>query len=264
MNLWDSHHHRHDARLARFSEEIETAVRVHQISGGVVNATRESDWADAIVFAAHHDGTTVALGLHPWFLAERSAAWEIKLRQLLATDPTISLGEVGLDRWIEGHDISLQSEILRAHLRLACEFDRPITIHCVRAWSELCAVLKATPLPTRGLLIHAYQGPPALTPYFIECGAYFSFSPYFLHSRKHAVANAFATFPEDRILLETDAPSLAPPREHRLYELPDDLNHPAHLIVACRALASIRETSPDAIADLTAANHARLFGCRPH
>ena len=98
---------------------------------------------------------------------------------------------------------------------------------------------------------------------FLARGAYFSFSPSFLHERKSAQREIFRTLPADRILVETDAPDLAPPPEQNPHPLAGEngkvLNHPANIAVAYDALAEIRGMTREKLAVVVHENFARLF-----
>jgi TatD DNase family protein len=99
---------------------------------------------------------------------------------------------------------------------------------------------------------------------FVERGAYFSFSPYFLHGRKAAQREVFAAIPVDRLLVETDAPDLRPPDEWNPRPLIDvegnPVNHPANIDVAYQGLARIRGMEVEKLAPAIAQNFARIFG----
>jgi TatD DNase family protein len=192
-----------------------------------------------------------------------SDAWLEKLLHFLDAHPGAGVGEIGLDRWIEGHDPVAQAECFRAQLAIAAERNLPATIHCIRAWGALWDIVRKNPVPARGFLLHAYGGPAEMVHGFIKRGAYFSFSPSFLHERKSAQREIFRTLPEERILVETDAPDLAPPPEQNPRPLAGEhgktLNHPANIVLAYDALAAIRGTSREELASVAAENFARLF-----
>lgn len=261
--LLDAHNHLHDSRLASWRAEILAELPTLGIRGAVVNGTREDDWAQVAALAATTGWAVPSFGLHPWYANERTPAWRENLLRFLDAHPTAGVGEIGLDRWIEGNDPVAQTECFRWQLGIAAERNLPATIHCVRAWGALWDILRSEALPARGFLLHAYGGPAEMVRGFLELGAYFSFSPYFLHDRKVAQREIFKRLSSDRLLVETDAPDLAPPPERNPRPLSGDdgkiLNHPANLLVAYDALAGIRGVERDELAAVVATNFARLF-----
>lgn len=225
--LFDSHNHLQTPRFDQLRDDLILEMRRVGISRCVVNGTTESDWPKVKGLAQDHPDLVIpSYGLHPWHLKQRSDHWLNTLVGLLKESPTAAVGECGLDRWFRGHDIDLQLPIFKKHLDLAVHFDRPITIHCLKAWGPLLTVLKkSTVLPTR-ILLHSYSGSLETARELLRLGAHFSFSGHFLHSRKAKVREIFRQLPPDRILVETDAPDMRPPSPN--YRL-EDLNHPANL-----------------------------------
>ena len=256
----DAHNHFHDERLAPFRAEILTVLDIER---AVVNGTREEDWPAVAALAAEHPWALSSFGLHPWYVKERSPRWIESLATALDAHPGAGVGEIGLDRWIEGHDLDDQREVFTTQLALAAEKDRAATIHCIRAWGALDEVLRSSPLTSRGFLIHAYGGPAEMTRGFLDLGAYFSWNAYFLHDRKSEQREIFRTLPAERILIETDAPDLAPPDARNRHPLQDKagriLNHPANLTLAYESLAQLRGTKIETLTRQVADNFAKLF-----
>ncbi len=261
MKLIDAHNHLHDARLAPHLPEILWTV---DLECAVVNGTREDDWPGVAALAAQHSWVLPSFGLHPWYVAGRSSRWFDKLLEELDAHPRAGVGEIGLDCWIEGHDLADQTAVFTAQLALAAQRNLPVTVHCIQAWGALWEIVRTHPLPARGFLIHAYGGSLEMVRSFARRGAYFSFSPYFLHERKAAQRAVFAAIPDDRLLVETDAPDLRPPDERNAHPLMDatgaPINHPANIATAYTGLAEIRGLEVEALTALVAANFARLFG----
>jgi TatD DNase family protein len=260
----DAHNHLHDARLAPFRDGFLTELPSLKVTGGVVNATRESDWNEVAALCAEHEWLRPAFGLHPWYVAERGDTWEQSLTDLLDRHPGASLGETGLDCWIEGHDIEDQKRVFIRQLDIARERNLAITVHCLRAHEPLRQVLMKNAIPARGFLLHAWSGPASLTDFLLERGAHFSFPLYFMHARKEAQRELFRVLPADRVLVETDAPDLVPPEEYDTCPLthPETgkpLNHPANLIAAYETLAGIRGVTVPELAATVSVNWKRLF-----
>jgi TatD DNase family protein len=257
--LYDAHNHLHDARLAPWRADLLESLPRLDVGGAVVNGTRQSDWPSVAELCEAHGWLRPAFGLHPWHVARRSDSWEAKLVQHLDRVPRATLGETGLDCWIAGHDIADQQRVFLRQLEIARERNLAITVHCVRAHEPLRQVLQKHAAPARGFLIHAWSGPASLTDFLLERGAHFSFPLYFMHARKAAQRELFRTLPEDRILVETDAPDLTPPLEWNAHTLDGDLNHPANLVPAYEALASLRGVTLAALEESVEANWRRLF-----
>ena len=263
MNLLDAHNHLHDARLAPHRAAILAELQRLQVSRAVVNGTREDDWDAVSALSREHDFVIPSFGLHPWYVAKRTSDWLPKLREKLAAHPNAGIGEIGLDRWIEGHDLDAQTEVFLPQLALAAELNRPATIHCLRAWGALHDLLHKHPLPQRGFLIHAYGGPAEMVEGFVVRGGYFSFNAYFLAERKARQRDVFRHIPIERLLVETDAPDLRPPNEFNAYPIRDErgelINHPGHIALAYETLAKLRGVSFEELVAQVSANFPRIF-----
>lgn len=263
MNYLDAHNHLQHPNLAPHRAAILAELQQIGLRRAVVNGTTENDWPDVSAWAEEHSFVVPSYGLHPWYIAGRSTRWLDVLRAALEAQPAAGVGEIGLDRWIEGHDLADQTTVFRAQLDLAEELARPVTIHCVQAWGALQECLAERRFP-RGFLIHAYNGSSEMTAGFIKLGAYFSFSPYFLHERKAAQREIFRQLPLDRVLVETDAPDLRPPDELNPRPLTGadgkPVNHPANIDFTYTELAKLRGISIDELTVKAAENFERLFG----
>lgn len=258
--LFDAHNHLQDERLDPWRTEIVKEVPEAGIGEMIVNGSCEEDWPQVAELAKKHAWVRPAFGLHPWYVKERSPQWLEKLREHLVTHPRAVVGETGLDRWIEIPDVKAQLSCFRAQLALAVELDRPITIHCLRAFGLLEEVLRSERLPRRGFLLHSYGGPVEMVPGFVRLGGYFSVSPYFAHSRKSAQLATFAKIPLERLLAETDAPDMWPPPEHNPHPLPSvNVNHPLNLVVSYDLIANQHGLSREEAEKVVAVNYRRLF-----
>ena len=261
--LFDAHNHLHDARLLPWRAEMIAELPSLGVRAAIVNGTREDDWADIASLAAATPWVLPSFGLHPWYVNARGPAWREALIHFLDAHPGAGVGEIGLDRWIEGHDPVAQAECFRWQLGIATERDLPATIHCIRAWGALWDIIREGATPARGFLLHAYGGPAEMVAGFLDHGSYFSFSPSFLHERKAAQREIFKHLPADRLLVETDAPDLAPPPERNPRPLSGadgkPLNHPGNLLVAYDALAEIRGVVREKLAAAVAENFVQFF-----
>lgn len=264
--LFDAHNHLQDDWLQPHRDTVLSSLRAINLTGAVVNGTEEGDWSEVARLAGQHDWILPSYGLHPWRVKHRSPHWKERLiEELDAAGDRVALGEIGLDRWIQDHDLDDQTKVFVAQLRLAVERNLPATIHCLQAWGALMDVLRRETLPPRGFLIHAYGGPAEMVGPFAKLGAYFSFNGAHLHERKTARREIFREIPLERLLVETDAPAMPPPPEHAPFKLPhtadgDVVNHPANIAHIYDELARLRGMPLDELAAQVAENFRRLFG----
>jgi TatD DNase family protein len=266
MDLWDSHAHLQDPELA---PHLEAAMRRAEMAGVrhiVCNGTQEADWPLVAQLAkqavATHPTVIPCYGLHPWHVKERSGQWLKSLETALTAGPS-GVGEIGLDRWIEPRDEAAQETVFRAQLALARRLNRPVMIHCLRAWDWLMRVLREEPPPAAGMLLHAFGGPLDCIKPLANMGAYFSFAGDVLNERKLQKRAALLCIPPERLLLETDAPDLIPPELFRVLALTGvrrkQLNEPANLAEILRGVARLLGESPETLAIRVFENGRRFF-----
>ncbi|MDF1752181.1 MAG: TatD family hydrolase [Verrucomicrobiales bacterium] len=252
----DAHCHLQDESFGDDFEAIFSESLSRGIQSFVVNGTSENDWEKVADLAREHPEIKPSFGLHPWYVSERSPEWRAQLEELLIEFPKAGVGEIGLDRWIKNHDIEEQLPVFEAQWKLAHSLDRPLSVHCLKAWGHLVESLNH--LPEHRFLLHSYSGSEELVPVFSGKGAYFSISGYFLKAAKAEKLKVFSTVPTDRLLLETDSPSMELPGELDLH--PDfEFNHPANLAVVYRQVAENEGIPLDALVERTRANFDRWF-----
>ncbi len=223
-------------------EDIIAEACLRGVTRFVVNGTSESDWGKVAELARTHSEIIPSFGLHPWYVRDRTESWLEELEFWIDQFPDAGIGEIGLDRWINDYDIDDQQRVFEKQWNLAMKKERPISLHCLKAWGPLDQALKH--LPRTRFLLHSYSGSFESVPVFVEYGAFFSISGYFLKSDKATKAAVFEHVPEDRLLLETDSPDMRLPRELDLF--PErSYNHPANLSVIFQDIARRRKISPD-------------------
>lgn len=238
----DAHNHLQAPELLVHFGEIYAESKRLDIGLMLVNGTSETDWSKVVeLHEIYPQWVLPSLGLHPWYLNWRTPDWDKQLTYLLNKYPA-AVGECGLDKWMPNFDLDLQVEILVRHLEIAHKHQRPVSLHCLKAWGSLLKVLENNPLPKRGFLLHAYSGPLEMIERLTQLGAYFSFNGYFLEARKADRLEALRRFPIERLLIETDAPAMPLPEAASRFDLGIDndgkrINHPANLTVVYQAAA---------------------------
>lgn len=263
MKLYDAHNHLQDDRFAGRQAELLRETASIGVAAMVVNGSCESDWPDVEALARQSSMVIPSYGLHPWYHGERSRDWLDGLAAFLDRAPS-AVGEIGLDRWKEDLPYEEQEGVFLEQLALACRLDRPVSIHCLKAWGRLLELLNAHPVPAPGFLLHSYGGPAEMAPAFARRGAYFSFPGFYAHERKARQRDAFRQIPVDRLLVETDAPDQGLPDELNKHPMQDSngtvINHPANIEVVYRVLADVRGIPRDELAARVSENFTRLFG----
>lgn len=259
MPLYDAHNHLQDPRLRDHREAILAACRTEGLGGMVVNGTSEQDWDEVLALAREVPSVLPSLGLHPWEVPARTPEWLDRLTRRV-NDTGCAIGEIGLDRWKPDLPYDDQEQVFLAQLSLGAERNLPVSIHCLKAWGRLHALLEETPRPERGFLLHSYGGAAEMVERFAALGAFFSIPGYYLHPRKDRAWRLLEVIPPDRLLLETDAPDQAFPGDRVRYPLPGGLNHPANLPVLADAVAAFLGTTREALDHQLADNHQALFG----
>jgi TatD DNase family protein len=261
----DAHNHIQDERLAPYRDECVAEMRRLGVKRWAVNGTGESDWAAVGELAEDFSEETIpCFGLHPWFIQDRSEDWESTLGEILDRFPQAGIGEIGLDKWIRDHRIDEQELLFRQQLKIAAERNRPVMIHCLKAWGRMLEVLRDEPLPDRGFLLHSFAGPAEMIESFVELGGYFSFSGHFIHGRKAVVREAFKRVPLDRLLIETDAPDMNLPESLDRYQLGtkegERINHPGNIEAIYDFVSEMLEIGRNTLDVQIDENFGRLFG----
>jgi TatD DNase family protein len=263
MRFFDAHNHLQDSRLLQHMSQVAQLLPTLPLAKAVVDGSGEDDWFLVADLAKAYPWVLPSFGVHPWYVSEQSPDWLQHLREILLRHQEAAVGEAGLDRWIPQPDLPLQLSMLRSQLQLATELQRPISLHCLRAFGLLLETLQTEQLPSRGFLLHSYGGPVEMVPQFVRLGAYFSVSPYFLHPRKSQQWATFAQVPLHRLLVETDAPDMWPPDELNPLPLQDStgkpINHPANIQLIYQHLARLRAMPLAELAGVVEENFTRLF-----
>lgn len=258
-SLYDAHCHLADARLAPFASMVQASLEAIGCEYSVVNGTSPADWQAVLDYTKANPSTLPAIGLHPWQVNTAPSNWQVSFLQALDNGVRI-IGEIGLDKWIEGYDIEAQKNAFRWQLAEATRRNLPVSIHCLKAIEPLMETLCAVERPQRGIHIHALNVSTESARKLIEMGSYFSFNAGQIKPKAKHIYDLIRAIPDDRILIETDAPDFLPAEQHRFYTLKDTtLNHPANLRANYEVIAEVRQVSFEELSDVVAANFKRYF-----
>jgi len=205
----------------------------------------------AVDLARRQPEVEATVGLHPHEAQWLETQWDA-LEALAREAPIVAIGEAGFDFYYAHSPFDAQELAFRHQIRLAHELDLALVIHSRDAWDDTFRVLEEEGLPRR-TVFHCFTGGPDEAHRAIELGASCSFSGIVSFRNARDVQAAAAIVPDDRLLVETDAPYLAPV-PHR-----GSMNEPAFVVEVGRALAAARDTDVESIAALTRANAEAIF-----
>ncbi len=241
--LIDSHLH-----LTDYEPGTDIAAMLEHASGAgvshvVCNGTWPGDWPKVLDLASAYPQVIPCFGVHPWFVGRCPSDWLAVLEDFVRHVPC-GIGEIGLDRYREPYDASVQEAFFRAQLGIARKYNRPAMIHCVKAWGWLVDILRSEPALPCGMLIHSYGGSADTARILAGMGAYFSFGGKVLEPNYARARESLRAIPLDRLLVETDAPCMLPPEAFRIQAIPsldgtELFNHPANLPHILRGIAEL-------------------------
>ncbi|MFP4156180.1 MAG: TatD family hydrolase [Opitutales bacterium] len=265
-SYYDAHVHLAHPAIAESLDDILEGYQSIALKKAVVVGTSPADWSAVAEIADRDHRFIPAVGLHPWQVNARpDPDWKRKMLAHLEQGVTI-IGEIGLDQWIKDHDIESQLAAFRWQFALATERNLPTSIHCLKAHEPLLQTLRQVRLPERGFALHAYNGPPETIWELLDLGAFFSVNGGQLKPNAKRIHELLHRIPEDRLLIETDAPDFLPPKTQQAFHLravhderQPPLNHPANLKTGYQAIAEARGCSVEELAEIVEANFTRYF-----
>lgn len=214
----------------------------------VTIATDAPSARSGIAIAAAHDGVWATVGLHP-----HDASLGIDgLEELLDEPGVVGVGECGLDYHYEHSPRDVQREMFAAQIDLAIRHDLALVVHTREAWDDTFEIFASVGVPER-TIIHCFTGGPDEARRCLDLGAYLSFSGIATFKNAPEVREAAALCPEDRLLIETDSPFLAP------VPYRGQSNRPAWVPVVGATVAEVRGVAPRQVAAAVWANAEQVF-----
>ena len=252
MKLFDTHCHLTDDPLKGDLDGVLARAAAAGVGYFLVPGYDLASSRQACRLAAARPGISAAVGLHPAWLEQGEDFSPEPFRQLARLRRPAAIGEIGLDYALDNFSPAEQEKALRAQLELAGILGLPVLLHCRRAFEPLYLVLKDYP-GVVGVL-HAYGGGPKLMERFLEMGYYLGFGGGLTRPNAKKVRACARTIPQERILLETDAPYIG------THLVPKGETEPRETAAVAAALAEIRGLSLAETVSLTTANAFRLFG----
>jgi TatD DNase family protein len=254
-SLVDAHCHLGDKAFDGDRGAVVDRARAAGVGHVVVIGESLAGSERASVLARATPGLSATAGVHPHEAKTWSAEVEAALRVLLAAPETVAVGETGLDYHYDHSPRDAQRRAFEAQLALAAELGKPVVVHARDADDDVASLLRDWGRRVPAVVLHSFSSGAAVWEAGMAIGGYFSFSGM-ITFKNWTLSDRLTACPPDRLLVETDAPYLAPV-PHR-----GARNEPAFVRAVAECAAAARgESAPDFFARSTA-NARRCFGAR--
>jgi TatD DNase family protein len=253
--ITDSHCHLNYKGLIEDQAAVIARAREAGVGTMLNISTREREWDDIIATAESDPDIWASIGIHPHEADTHPHVDTAKLIERAAHPKVIGIGETGLDFYYDHSDRDRQRASFRAHIAAARETGLPLIVHTRDAENDTAAIL-AEEMEQGAFtgVIHCFTASGAFANKALALGFFISISGIVTFKNARDLQDTAKRIPEDRLLIETDAPFLAPvPHRGRTCE-------PAHVADTARFLAELRGASFDELAERTTANFRSLFG----
>lgn len=256
MQLIDSHTHLDFPDFDADRLPLLARSRALGVEQMVVLGVEQNTWQRLWDLVQTDSQLYAALGLHPVYLDRHRPEHVTELGQWLnrlAGHPQLcAVGEIGLDFFLPELDRDAQQQLFEAQLKLASDFQLPALLHVRRSHAQVIATLKRFRLQ-RGGIIHAFAGSREEAREYIKLGFKLGVGGAATWPQALRLRKVLTDLPLEALVLETDAPDMAPAM------FPHQRNSPLHLPNICQALAEVLNISPEQLADATTANACALF-----
>lgn len=250
--LFDSHCHLDFPAFDADRQDVIRACREAGLAGIVVPGVTAATWPRLLEVVAGEPGFLhAALGLQPLFLDEHRDADLKALRAAVETHQPVAVGEIGLDYYDKRLERGRQRELFRAQLAIAREADLPVILHVRKAHEEVLGTLRQARVC--GGVAHAFNGSLQQARRYIDLGFKLGIGGAMTHERARKLRAMVRELPLEAMVLETDAPDMAP-AGHR-----GERNSPAYLPEVVAALSELRGEAPEALARATSRNVQDVF-----
>jgi TatD DNase family protein len=253
----DSHCH----VVKEYFAEDQDAVITRAIEKGVgqlVNPGVSLADADEVVqLTEKYEQLFGGVGVHPHEAKSWSAESEGKMRAVAGREKIVAIGECGLDFFYKLSEPEIQKDVFARQVRLACELNKPVIVHCRDAWDECLDILEREGRGAVKGVFHCFTGGPEILPRIKALDFFVSFSGIVTFPKSDQIQKAAPLVPLNRILVETDCPYLAPQK------MRGKRNEPAFVWMVAEKIAELRGMTLEEAARACAENASALFSLPP-
>lgn len=250
--LFDTHCHLNDQKSFPDPAEYVNAARAAGVNRIADIGCRPSEWETSLALSRQFEEVYSVLGWHPNYAAHYTPEALEPVEDLLKQPKVVALGEIGLDYHWDYAPRELQYDAFRAQMEMAIRTEKPIVIHAREAYSDVLDILEAH--PHTPVLFHCFAGNLADAERAVKLDCYFGVDGPITYKKADELREVFAWLPRDRVVIETDAPYLAP------VPFRGKTNQPAYVAHVNEGLAAVWKVDAAECAAITTANGNRFFG----
>lgn len=253
ISIFDTHTHLNvENFIGKEDEELALAKEMGVTAHNVVGFDKET-FEGALALANKYPEVYATIGWHPTEAGSYTKDIEEMIIANLENEKVIALGEIGLDyHWMEDPK-EVQIEVFKRQIQLSKDYNLPFVVHTRDALEDTYQVIKEVGVGPCGGIMHSYSGSLDMAQKFIELGMLISFSGVVTFKKATDIQEAAQAIPLDKMLVETDAPYLAPvPKRGRE-------NHTAYTRYVVDKIAQLRGLTSEEVAAVTTANAKRIF-----
>ncbi len=255
MNLIDTHCHLADKRLGRNIDKVIDQARGAGVNTMISAAANLSDARIAADLASQHPEVFCTAGVHPHHAAEHDKSYLGQIEQLAAGDRNVAIGEIGLDYHYDYSPRPRQQESFAEQIALADKLGKVIVIHTREAFDDTMTIIADSGVDGARFVFHSFTGGADEVRRILDIGAMVSYSGIATFKTADDIRGGAAIVPDDRIMVETDAPYLSPVPVRNVRP-----NQPAYVAHVAVCLAALRGVALEQFADQTTSNAKRFFG----
>ncbi|MEJ5253450.1 MAG: TatD family hydrolase [Armatimonadota bacterium] len=254
MNIWtDTHCHLNHPDFAADAPQVWERARQAGVRSAIIVGYDLASSDAAVQTAQRLEGCWASVGIHPHDAVQCNRDALLRLRQLASQPSVVAIGEIGLDYYRNLSPRDVQQQAFEEQIGLALDLRLPAIIHCRDAYDDLLDILARYPL--RGVL-HCFSGEVHHAQRAVEMGWYLGIGGVITFKNAHTLREVVQQIPLRYLLLETDAPYLAP-TPHR-----GRRNEPSYIPLIGAQVAAIKGETPEQIATETTRHASELFGLR--
>lgn len=253
MTLIDTHAHLAAEEFDADREEALARAREAGVAGIVCVGDRLDSSRASLELAQSRTGLWATAGVHPHYAREAGDDLERRLEELLAHPLVVAVGEVGLDYHYDFSPRDVQQDVFRRQIRLARAVGKPLVIHNRESDQDLVRILEEEKAGDVGGVLHCFWGDEALARAALEMGFYLGVGGPVTFKKSDALRQTLQGVPVERLIVETDAPYLAP------VPYRGKRNEPSYVVETAKQLAALKGLDLEELARITTENARRLF-----